>query len=87
MKTLVVYPGPHIYKDTVFYLLDPDTGECLASHLCSSSSFAKRDLHDMRFERIEKWQERFRDKTEAKFINETNYSLDEIIEKTRITQN
>ena len=32
MKTLVIYPGSDVQKDSPFHILDPDTGECLASH-------------------------------------------------------
>lgn len=41
MKTLVIYPGSETNEDAVFYLLDKDTGECMYSHLCSCSYYAK----------------------------------------------
>jgi hypothetical protein len=81
MKTLVVFPGPRICEDILYYLIDMDTGECLASHLSSNSYYAIKDLHDRRPERMKEWEEKFCDKTEAKFITETSYSLHEIYMK------
>lgn len=36
-----------------------ETGEVLASHLCSHICFMNGDLHDTRPERKEKWKEQF----------------------------
>lgn len=83
MKTLVIYPDSKTHRDSVFYILDPETGECLASHLCSHSCFAKSDLHDRREERLVKWKEKFGEETEAKFIDETDYNWDEIYKKNQ----
>lgn len=83
MKTLVIYPGSNTHQDSSFYILDPDTGECLASHICSHSGWAKSDLHDRREDRLSKWKEKFGEKTEAKFIDETEYSWDEIYKKNQ----
>lgn len=83
MKTLVIYPESTTYKDSVFYILDPETGECLASHFCSSSMFAKGDLHDNRKERLEEWKQKYEMDTEAKFIDETGYKWDEIYKKNQ----
>lgn len=52
MKTLVIYPSSETYEDAVFYLLDPITGECLYSHLCSCSYYAKDDLYFRHEDRI-----------------------------------
>jgi len=87
MKTLVIFSGPKVYGDTLFFLIDPETGELLASHLCSSSNFAKMDLHDGRRERLENWKKKYNDKTEAKFLYETNYRLDEVCEKVNQYKN
>lgn len=76
IKTLVIYPNTGY--DTGFYILDPETGEALASHFCSHQGFAKSDLHDGRPERLKKWEEKYGMKTEAKFVNETDYNWDEI---------
>ena len=54
-KILVIYPQSTVHRDTCFYILDPDTGEVLASHLCSGAEWAKSDLHDNRPQRLEKW--------------------------------
>ena len=83
MKTLVIYPGSDVQKDSPFHILDPDTGECLASHFCSHSGFAKSDLHDGRPERLIEWEKEFGQKTEAKFIDETEYDWEEIYKKNQ----
>lgn len=83
MKTLIIYPESITYRDSPFYILDPDTGECLASHFCSHSGFAKGDLHDTREERLKEWKEKYNDDTEAKFIDETDYNWNEIYEKNQ----
>lgn len=82
-KTLIIYPGKEIYRDSIFSLVDPETGEGLASHLCSGSYFAKGDLHDNRPERLKEWREKYGVETEAKFIDETDYDMDEIFEKNK----
>ena len=82
-KVLVIYPSSKIHHDSSFYLLDPDTGEVLASHLCSGSIWAKSDLHDGRPERLEKWKKTFGIETEAKFIDETDYNWEEIYAKNQ----
>lgn len=88
MKTLVIYPDYTCAQiDTVFYLFDPDTGEVLASHLCSCAAFAPGDLHNDRPERLKKWEETFGEKTEAKFIGKTNYDWDEIYKKNQQLKN
>ena len=83
MKTLIIYPGSNVEHDSAFYILDPETGEALASHYCSHSAFAKGDLHDNRVERLEKWENKFGEKTEAKFIDETDYNWDEVYAKNQ----
>lgn len=84
MKTLVIYPDyTSGLIDSVFYLLDPDTGEVLASHICSCAAFAPNDLHNDRPERLKMWEEKFGEKTEAKFISKTNYNWDEIYAKNQ----
>ena len=81
MKTLVIYPNSKTQKDSGFFLLDPDTGECLAQHYCSGAVFAKGDLHDDRKDRLEEWEQKYGQKTEAKFIDETDFNWDEIYNK------
>lgn len=84
MKTLVIYPNSEIYEDAVFYLLDPDTGECLYSHLCSCSFYAKDDLYFRREDRIEKIAEKYNEEIQIKFIDETDYDIENIIELNKI---
>jgi hypothetical protein len=83
MKTLVIFPKSDVHSDSPFYLIDPETGEGLASHFCSGAWFAKGDLHDTRKDRLEKWKEKYGEKTEAKFIDETDYNWEEILEKNK----
>lgn len=82
-KTLVIYPDSKTFHDSPFYLLDPETGESLASHYCSHAGWALSDLHDSRPERLEKWKQRYGMETEAKFIDETDYSWEEIYAKNQ----
>ena len=84
MKTLIIYPESTTYQNSAFYILDPETGECLASHLCSHAGFAKGDLHDTRQERLEEWEKKYGEKTEAKFIDETDYDWEEIYKKNQL---
>ena len=85
-KTLIIYPKSTVYKDSSFYLLDPDTGEVLATHLCSGAEWAKNDLHDGRPQRLEEWRNKFGKETEAKFIDETDYNWDEIYDKNQASR-
>lgn len=81
MKILVIYPDTDVTTDSLFTLLDPETGEELASHFCSAYYFAKSDLHDTRKDRKIEWEKKFGEETEAKFISETKYTLEDILEK------
>lgn len=83
MKVLVIYPGKDVEQDASFHLLDPETGEHLASHLCSGYWYAKSDLHDRREDRKLAWKEKFGEETEAKFIEETEYSWNEVYKKNK----
>ena len=56
MKLYIDYPENK--GDGVYYLV-AETGECLASHLCSHIGFAKGDLISNRPERIEEYTKRF----------------------------
>lgn len=81
-KLLVITPGSRRRSDSVFYLLDPETGEALASHFCSHALFAKSDLYEGRPKRIEAYTERFGE-IEVKFIDETNIKEEELIAKNK----
>ncbi len=79
---LVIVPGRDIQKDCVFHILVAETGEGLASHLCSCAGFAYGDLYKHRPERIEEWTKRFGE-IEVKYIDETDLSIDELIERNK----
>lgn len=83
MKTLlVIAPGTGIERDCVFNLLVAETGEHLASHLCSHYEYAKGDLYECRPERIEEFTKRFGE-IEVKFIDETDISEDELLSRNK----
>lgn len=73
MKTLIIYPDT---GNTVYTLLDPETGECLAQHMCSDSVFAMGDLCMRWPERIIAWGERFGSDFVVKFADD-NFDLAE----------
>jgi hypothetical protein len=75
---LIITPGRKVKGDCLFHLLVAETGEHLASHLCSSASFAKSDLYSSREERIDEWEKRFGD-VEVKFIDETDIDEDNLL--------
>ena len=83
MKTLVIYPSSETYEDAEFYLLDPDTGEVLNSHLCSCSYYAKDDLYFRHEDIINELSNKYNDEILIKFIDETNYDIEHIIELNR----
>lgn len=82
-KILVIVPGTDIRdRDIVCYILDSETGECLADHFCSNSSFAYGDLYENRPERIKEWTERFGE-FDVKYINETDIDETDLIKKNK----
>lgn len=54
----LIISGPNDNGEGVYSLVSEE-GECLASHFCSNSTFAKGDLADRRPERLAAWRERF----------------------------
>ena len=81
MKTLlVITPGTDAGRDCVFRLLVAETGEHLASHICSSYRHAKSNLYKSRPERVEELTKRFGE-IEVKFIDETDISEDELLSR------
>lgn len=80
-KTLLVIVPSEGY-DCVFNIVNSETGEGLASHLCSHHGFAYNDLYGTREERKKEWTERFGE-LEVKFLNETDITEEELIEKNR----
>lgn len=82
-KLLVITPGREITTDSEFYLLESETGEVLAIHLCSGFQWAKQDLVENRPERIEEFTKRFGE-FEVKFLDETNITEEELLERNHI---
>ncbi len=81
MKTLLVIT-PSTGKDCSFHLLVAETGEALASHLCSNQRYAKSDLYSGRPERIEEWTKRFGE-IEVKFLDQTDITKDELLRRNK----
>jgi hypothetical protein len=79
---LVIAPGKNVTRDCVFNLLVAETGEHLASHLCSHYGFAKGDLYENRPERIEEFTKRFGE-IEVKHIDETDISAEQLLERNK----
>ena len=78
MKTLlVITPGSDAY-DSVFNLVVAETGEGLASQLCSHAGYAMSDLYTSRQERIDEYKDRFGE-VEVKFLEDTDISEEELI--------
>lgn len=75
---LVIAPGKSVMTDCSFSLLVAETGEYLAGHFCSNSSFAFGDLYANRPERIEEWKKRFGE-FEVKYIDETDITEEELV--------
>ena len=68
MKKLYIY-WPDDWWEWVYHLLTEDWYS-LASHFCSNSFFAERDLIEERPERKEKWKEYLKDWYELIFADE-----------------
>lgn len=79
---LVIAPGRNVYRDCVFNLLVAETGEHLASHLCSNYRFAFDDLYDTREERKIEWTKRFGE-IEVKYIDETDITEEELLKRNK----
>jgi hypothetical protein len=77
---LVIVPGREVHEDSVFHILVAETGEHLASHLCSNSGFAYGDLYKHRPERIAKWTARFGE-LDVKYIDETDIPESELLRR------
>jgi len=80
-QTLIVYPGINS-GDRVYSLLVKDTGEHLASHMCSHHGFAKSDLYNGRPERIEAFGKRFGE-IEVLFIDESDITIEELLARNK----
>lgn len=78
---LVIAPG-RVRRDAHFHLMVFETGEVLASHICSHYGFAKGDLYQNRPERLKEFKERFGD-FKVNFIDELGVMEEEMIEKNQ----
>jgi len=79
--TLIIIPKSDS-GDTIYSLLNLDTGEGLAQHWCSHGGFAPGDLYFNVPERVKEYQERFGE-IEVKFIDETEITIEELLELNR----
>lgn len=79
---LVIVPGSNSYMGNIFHLLVAETGEGLASHICSHSAYAKGDLYENRPDLIEELRKRFGE-VEVKFIDETDITYDQLLERNK----
>lgn len=80
---LVIAPGKDSsLRDCVFNILVAETGEHLASHLCSNYMFAYGDLYANRPERIKEWTKKF-GKIDVKYIDETEITKDELLRRNK----
>lgn len=82
-KLLVICDGQHFGEYTIAYhLLVAETGEHLASHMCSSKEYAEGDLYSHRPERIEDFKKRFGE-VEVKFLEDTKISQEEMLKRNK----
>ena len=82
MKTLYVIPSTG--SNQLFYLADIQSGEVLASHICSFEGYAKNDLFNDRKDRKIKYAEKYNEEVQVKFFNEQRLMTeDEFTEKNQ----
>lgn len=80
---LVIVPtNSFVTGDIAFALLHADTGEFLASHICSSRNYAYGDLYGHRPERQERWKSRFGE-IEVKHLDDTDISISDLISRNK----
>lgn len=80
---LVIAPGKNTPPgDCCYSILVAETGELLASHICSSSGFAYGDLYGDRQKRKDKWTERFGE-IDVKYIDETDITEEQLLERNK----
>ncbi|MCK5536515.1 MAG: hypothetical protein KAI79_06795 [Bacteroidales bacterium] len=75
MKTLYIIPSTGSNK--TFFLCDIQSGEVLASHICSFEGYAKGDLLNDRKDRIIRYAEKYNEEVEVKFFNEQRLLTEE----------
>jgi hypothetical protein len=84
-KTLLVVVKGNSFgssDDASYHLLVAETGEHLASHICSHEGYAKSDLYTGRQERIKEFTERFGE-IEVKHLSETDITESELFERNK----
>jgi len=82
MKKMKLYiTGPENGGDGVYGII-AETGEGLASHMCSSKGFARGDLEANRPERQEKWKEKFGE-YEVLFIGDDDMTDEELTKRNK----
>lgn len=79
-KVLVIVPGSTTVGAAEFHLLDPATGENLATKHCLGTLFAKADLVFGDDETVFELENRF-GVIDVKFIDETEFNFDELVQK------
>lgn len=81
MTELIIVPDKYAARgDCPYYLLVKDTGEILASHICSSGGFAIIDLWNTRKDIQKDVGGRFGE-IELKYIGESDISEEELIRR------
>ena len=79
---LVIVSGEPNSFGQHFGLLNSETGEYLAGHICSHAGFAYGDLYGGRKERIKEYAEKFGE-IEVKFLEDSGISEEEMIAKNK----
>lgn len=80
---LVIAPGQNTpYGDCAYNILVAETGQVLASHLCSGPEFAYGDLYGDREERKKEWIKKFGE-LEVKYIDETDITEAELLKRNK----
>ncbi len=79
---LVICPSKKTRGDAVYVILVAETGEGLASHLCSSAAYAKGDLYSNRKERIKEWKDRFGE-VKVDFIDDIDLDESVLLERNQ----
>lgn len=79
MKVLIIYPGSETDYPSSFTLLDPERAECLCSCFCENASLIK-DIF-INSDNFKDLQQYYQEDICCKFINETSYNWEEILER------
>lgn len=79
---LVIVPGRTATRDAVFHIIVAETGEHLASHLCSHYGFAMGDLYEGRPDRKKEYHERFGE-IDVKYIDDLDFEEEELLRRNK----